>query len=63
MTENGFWTGGPDEHRRAFEQHIAVLRKHLENCEPDDREQIARQIDDAMDELKKYGRVEEVWTS
>ena len=51
MTATGFWTDGPDEHRRAVKRHIRDLRKRLDNCNPEDREQIAREIENAKKEL------------
>ena len=55
MTATGFWTGGPDEHRRAVEQHIRNLRKRLGVCKPEDREPIAGDIENAKKELDKFG--------
>ena len=49
----GFWTDGPDEHRRAVEKHITELRRRLESCEPENREKTARQLEQALEELKK----------
>lgn len=53
MKTVGFWTGGPDEHRRAVGKHITELRTRLESCEPESREQPARQLEQALEELKK----------
>lgn len=47
MSDSGFWTGGPAEHRRAYEQHIADLEKRLEDCRPEDRAQIERDLENA----------------
>lgn len=38
MATSGFWADGPEEHRRAMEEHIAALRKRLKSCEPDERQ-------------------------
>ena len=61
MTENGFWTGGPDEHRRALEQHVVDLKKRLENSDPDEREQTAREIAAAEKELQKSRDDQILW--
>ena len=61
MTTSGFWADGPDEHRRAMEKDIAVLRKRLENCQPEDREQIAEKIDQAVKDLKKASDGQILW--
>jgi hypothetical protein len=46
MTTSGFWTGGQGERRRASQQHLLALRKRLDECKPEEREQINRDIED-----------------
>ena len=52
MTTASFWIDGPDEHSRATEKHITEVRKHLESCKSEDRERIAAELDQAVEELK-----------
>ncbi len=61
MTATGFWTGGPNEHRRAVEQHIRGLRKRLQDCKPEDREQIAKEIEDVEKELHRSDDDQILW--
>ncbi|MCB9925543.1 MAG: hypothetical protein H6822_25560 [Planctomycetaceae bacterium] len=61
MSTNGFWADGPDEHRWACEKYMAELRSRLENCEPDEREQIAKELEQASDELKKCSDGRILW--
>ena len=61
MTTSGFWTGGPDENRRAMEKHIAVLQTRLDICEPDERQQIARELGQAVEDLKKSSDDQILW--
>ena len=53
MSNLGFFAGGPGEHQHAYEQHIAELRKRLEDCSPEERPQVESEISDAEKELKK----------
>jgi hypothetical protein len=57
----GFWTEGPDEYRRAAEQHITELRMRLESSEPEDRERIARELEQAVEDLKKPDNGQILW--
>ncbi len=61
MSAPGFWVDGPGEHRRAYEQHMADLRKRLEYCKPKDRAQIASEIEDAEKEMPKSGDGQILW--
>jgi len=53
MKPAGFWADGPSEHRRAVERNVPELRRRLKNCEPDYRDQIAKELDQAVEDLKK----------
>ncbi|MEO8497359.1 MAG: hypothetical protein ABI614_20000 [Planctomycetota bacterium] len=61
MATSSFWADGLNEHRRAVEQQILALRKRLEDCEPDDRQQFFEGIDRAVEDLKKCGDSQILW--
>lgn len=61
MASAGFQNGGGGEHRRAYQAHIAALRRRLEDCKPEDRAQIESEIEDAMKELSKSEDGQILW--
>ncbi len=61
MIENGFWVDGPDEHRRALEQRLRVLRKRLENCDADRRKQILQEISGTQQEMRDADDGQILW--